>query len=371
MPRPTALLAALALLTAMGSAQQHRPVLNEIYSSQSGLDDQEFIELSVSPGLSLTNSMVLVIDGAQGSPTPGHLIAAWDLTGLAIPADGYLVLGDAAVPGVDLVIGTSETLPDTTATYMTFYADLPAAVLAQVGNSVDPELDGTTVLEALGRASDRVTLAGPGIGSGDLAFDGSGWVGPDAASAPAGIFRSNDYDNSWCNSAFLDFDALANANAPRTPGAMNTGCSDPLDTVTYCTAGFSQNACQTKLWSTGVASSTAASGFHLYAGSISSKGSTTTGLFFYGVNGRQANQWGNGTSFQCVIPPVKRGPILTGTSWFCEGVLNWDLNARFAQKPAHNPGAGALMQAQFWYRDQRNTSNEPTSMSNAIEFTVQ
>ena len=27
------------------------------------------------------------------------------------------------------------------------------------------------------------------------------------------------------------------------------------------------------------------------------------GLFFFGTNGQQANAWGNGTSFQCVVSP--------------------------------------------------------------------
>jgi hypothetical protein len=38
-------------------------------------------------------------------------------------------------------------------------------------------------------------------------------------------------------------------------------------------------------------------------------------------------------------------------------------------KPAHNPGAGAVIQAQFWYRDPQNTSNQTSSLSDAVEFT--
>ena len=37
---------------------------------------------------------------------------------------------------------------------------------------------------------------------------------------------------------------------------------------------------------------------------------------------------------------------------------------------ALNPGAGAAVQAQLWYRDPLNTSNQPTSLSDAIEFCV-
>jgi predicted DNA-binding protein with PD1-like motif len=38
--------------------------------------------------------------------------------------------------------------------------------------------------------------------------------------------------------------------------------------------------------------------------------------------------------------------------------------------PAKNPGVGALVQAQLWYRDPLNTSYRKTSFSDAIEFGV-
>jgi hypothetical protein len=48
-----------------------------------------------------------------------------------------------------------------------------------------------------------------------------------------------------------------------------------------------------------------------------------------------------------------------------------DLNAHWTAKPSHDPGAGALVQLQLWYRDPFNTSNQSTSLSNALELTVQ
>jgi hypothetical protein len=77
----------------------------------------------------------------------------------------------------------------------------------------------------------------------------------------------------------------------------------------------------------------------------------------------------------CVIPPRLRGGFLTGvgTGGQCDGTFVQDLNARWCPtcpKPAHNPSAGALMQAQLWYRDPLSTSNQTSSMSNAIEFTI-
>jgi hypothetical protein len=99
------------------------------------------------------------------------------------------------------------------------------------------------------------------------------------------------------------------------------------------------------------------------------------GLFFFGTNGRQANPWGSGTSLQCVVPPVVRAGLLTGsgTTGSCNGSVGQDLNALWCPscpKPAKNPGVGATVQAQLWYRDPDNTSNQTTSLSDAIEFSV-
>jgi hypothetical protein len=90
---------------------------------------------------------------------------------------------------------------------------------------------------------------------------------------------------------------------------------------------------------------------------------------------RQANPWGNGTSLVCVVPPRLRGSLLTstGVSGTCGASFVEDLNARWCAtcpKPAHNPGAGAVLQAQLWYRDPLSTSNQTSSMSDAIEFGV-
>ena len=114
----------------------------------------------------------------------------------------------------------------------------------------------------------------------------------------------------------------------------------------------------------------AATGFDLLAATVEG---SKDGLFFFGTNGRQANSWGNGTSFQCVVPPVKRAGVLagTGTNGACDGAFSQDLNAHWRPIPQKNPGAGALVQAQLWYRDPQNTSNQTTSLSDALEFTVQ
>jgi hypothetical protein len=141
---------------------------------------------------------------------------------------------------------------------------------------------------------------------------------------------------------------------------------------TYCRAGTSASGCTAAIFASGLPSASAPSGFYLTATDVEG---AKDGLFFFGTNGQQANPWGNGTSYQCVVPPVVRTPTMAGagTIGLCDGSLALDLNALWCPicpKPAKNPGAGAVVQAQLWYRDPLSTSNQTTSLSDAIEFAV-
>ena len=140
--------------------------------------------------------------------------------------------------------------------------------------------------------------------------------------------------------------------------------------ASYCTAGTSASGCQATISGVGTPSATASSGFFLTAAGVEG---AKSGLFFFGANGRQALPWGNGSSFQCVVPPVNRGGVLlgTGTTGACDGTFTQDLNARWCPtcpEPAQNPGVGAVVQAQLWYRDPLNPSSQGTSLSDALEF---
>jgi hypothetical protein len=143
-----------------------------------------------------------------------------------------------------------------------------------------------------------------------------------------------------------------------------------FEAETYCTAGVSASGCQAAIGATGTASASAPTGFVLNATDVEG---SKSGHFYFAFNGRRASTWGNGTSFQCVEPPVKRGgpQTIVGTTGACNGSFSEDLNARWTAKPAQNPGAGAMGQAQLWYRDPQNTSNQTTSLSNAVEFFVE
>jgi hypothetical protein len=173
-------------------------------------------------------------------------------------------------------------------------------------------------------------------------------------------------------------DAGTPSNPPDPDGTLPDVGAHVLDQTLlvgerYCTAGTSASGCQAFIQAYGTPSASAPSGFTL---SVTGFEGAKDGLFFYGTNGRQANPWYNGTSFVCVVPPRLRGGLLTAvgsTAGSCDGWLVQDLNARWCPtcpNPAHNPGAGAVMQAQLWYRDPQNTSFGTSSMSDAIEFTV-
>jgi hypothetical protein len=164
-------------------------------------------------------------------------------------------------------------------------------------------------------------------------------------------------------------DVLTGASPDENHNLIPDACELP---ITYCTAGTSASGCLVVLSATGTASASASSGFVLAAATVEGQ---KDGLFFFGTSGRQASPWGNGSSYQCVVPPVRRAGLLagSGTSGSCDGSFVQDLNALWCPtcpKPLQNPGAGAIVDAQLWYRDPFNTSNQTTSLSDAVEFCV-
>jgi hypothetical protein len=213
----------------------------------------------------------------------------------------------------------------------------------------------------------------------------------DSVSETYRVYAGNAYDQDRLVGAGLgttSFDlAAAGVSSTRFLKIVDDSGSNPnqplagmdLDGVTvaftaqsYCTAGTSASGCNAQISASGSPSASASSGFTLAAATVEGG---KDGLFFYGTGGRQANTWGNGTSYQCVAPPVKRGGLLSGvgSAGGCDGSFSQDLNARWCPtcpKPNHNPGVGALVQAQLWYRDPQSTSNQTTSFSDAIEFQI-
>jgi hypothetical protein len=170
--------------------------------------------------------------------------------------------------------------------------------------------------------------------------------------------------------------AVVGAHLDNLPAMANAGSAYVVrlspEPLSYCTAGTSASGCQALLSASGAASASEPSGFVLTAAGVEG---AKDGIFFFGTSGQQANPWGNGTSYLCVVPPLTRVGLLagTGTTGQCDGSFAQDLNAFWCPscpKAGKNPGTGATAQAQLWYRDPQSTSNQTTSLSDAIEFGV-
>jgi hypothetical protein len=138
---------------------------------------------------------------------------------------------------------------------------------------------------------------------------------------------------------------------------------------TYCQAGTSASGCQAALEATGVPSASAGGGFVLSADNVEGN---KNGLFYFGTAGKSSQPWGSTSSFKCVNFPTRRGALISsgGTAGACDGSFSYDLNAHWAAKPSHNPGGGATVQAQLWYRDPSSSGNPKTAFSNAVQFIV-
>jgi len=141
--------------------------------------------------------------------------------------------------------------------------------------------------------------------------------------------------------------------------------------VAYCTAGTSTHGCVPSITATGTPSASATSGFTLaVAGAEGQK----AGLMFYGLSGRAAAPWSSGgSSFLCVKAPTQRMALADsgGTQGVCDGAFNADWLAFLAAHPGALGApavAGALVDAQCWYRDPQAAGT--TNLSNGLEFTL-
>jgi hypothetical protein len=141
--------------------------------------------------------------------------------------------------------------------------------------------------------------------------------------------------------------------------------------VSYCTAGTSSSGCAPVLSATGTPSASATSGFTVVLNAMEGQ---KQGLFFYGIHGRKAVQWGAGsTSFVCLAGATQRTPTQNsgGTSGACDGTFTLDWNDYRNTHPTSLGqafSAGDVVNLQAWYRDP--PAAKTTNLSAAIEFVV-
>ena len=180
------------------------------------------------------------------------------------------------------------------------------------------------------------------------------------------VHRVHCYEGPGGTPAGADLRSRQARNPLEVTVAAFAGCGPA---TAYCTAGVSASGCTALLSSAGAASATSPAGFTVTASGVEGQ---KQGLFYYGTSGAQGSPWGNGSSYQCVAPPVKRAGLLggSGSSGACDGSASQDLNADWTAAPQKRPASGETVQLEFWYRDPQQTSNQPTSLSNALQFCV-
>jgi hypothetical protein len=246
---------ALAATCLAGAAQAQNINFNEIYASHTGTDDQEFIELIGTPGMSLNGIVVCMVEGQGGGQ--GVLDRVWDLSGLTMPMDGYFVLGNAIVPNMDYDLangphttgGLANNIENGTETFYLLNVpnplDIDDLTNSLNNTNIDPDGNGETLfsddptnfitLENLTLFLDTGGTGPGGVGPHDITHDCAAILGPAGTFFPAGVSRSGDYPNDWCGDVFLDF---SNPGGPdQTPGAANPVlvCGTTVVTGTGCT----------------------------------------------------------------------------------------------------------------------------------------
>ena len=289
-------------------------------------------------------------DGAQWVPLLGGTLP-W-VTSLQVWDDGG---------GEALFVGGQFTLVN----------NLPAKYVARWNGTawsiVGAPGDLTTAVEDLVIFDDG---SGPALWTSTLQrWDGTAWTSPTSLTYFQSVGEVAVRGTGSGSDLFLagDFFTPEGTVASSRIASWEAHCDCPP--VAYCTAGTSANGCQALLSAAGVPSSGAASGFTLSASGAEGQ---KFGLFFFGTAGRDLLPWGSTSSFKCVAFPAARGALISssGTSGTCDGSFTYDLAARWTAKPNQNPGPGAVVQAQLWFRDPAGAGNPKTAFSDALEFTV-
>ncbi len=190
-------------------------LINEVDVDTPGSDTAEFIEL-YDGGAGSTNLSGLVLVLFNGSDDSAY--RAVDLNGYTTGGDGYFVIGNTAVPGVDLVIPNAalQNGPDAVALYAGSAADFPNGAVATIEN----------LLDALVYDTDDADDAGLLV----LLNPNQPQVNEDAAD------HKDEHANQRCpNGAGGQLNTAGYIQNPPTPGAANNCVTDQPPTVSATT----------------------------------------------------------------------------------------------------------------------------------------
>ena len=327
---------ALALALASPTFAQVR--MNEVFVSHTGSDDQEFIELIGPASFDLGGYMLLVVDGDGANA--GLLDVAISLSGHDM-GDGYFVIGDSAVAGLDLDLGADNFFENGSETIYLVSGASPPGIVALVGTDLDSDDDGLTDIPLMCTVEDLIALVDTGFGSGDEVFDNAPVFGPDGSFFPAGIWRGGDWPSAWCDS-FLDF----HLGPDRTPGSANIACPSSGPSSYCAPANANSVSAGGALLSSAGNFGTASATFDL------TEVPDQPGLLFAG-NGTLDVPFGCGR--RCVGGTTLRGSVIVPSGHQLLGV-GFDMSSP------------TTLEIQYWYRDPLNlpACGSVWNLSNAL-----
>jgi hypothetical protein len=233
MKKAIVLCACLSLAIAASPMAAFAVVLNELFISHTSTDTQEFIELCGTPGEDLSNLWLVIIEGegtGQGLCDDAVDIATSFPT---LPADGRLVIGNAAVPNVDLIItGASDLFENGTETVLLVSSATPIVQ----GTDVDTNNDGVADV-SLGTIVDGVGLVDTGYPATDFIYYSQPIVGPDGSNFPAGVQRCEDCTGPLTRLMCFTMTGCAEPYSDWSPGAANNCPPPPSEACCFADGG--------------------------------------------------------------------------------------------------------------------------------------
>lgn len=230
--------AGVAAFGLAGFAHAGSPVyINEIRVDHSGSDTDEYFELHGPSGFSLDGYSYVVIgdDSGDGSGAVGKRSGVveyvLDLTGSAIPADGFFLAATSSFG----TAGLSGSV-DLTASLVFENSDNVTHMLVRnfsgaLGDILDTDRDGTIDVTPWGGVEDSISLVETDNAnvSNTNEWDYSGQfgpgIGPDGNFVPGHVYRTNDGGSAWGIGEFGlglgagPADSPGTSNVP-TPGAI-------------------------------------------------------------------------------------------------------------------------------------------------------
>ncbi len=140
---------------------------------------------------------------------------------------------------------------------------------------------------------------------------------------------------------------------------------DPDAPIAYCIPKYNSQNCYPSISSSGTASITGPDNFVIRAGDVVDHAS---GFVIWSANPQQVSFQGG---YLCVVPPIQRTPAQNsaGTAGVpCSGSFQFRFSQNYMAQ--HALGAGARVNAQYYYRDGQHPDGTGVGLTDALHFTI-